>query len=141
MLVMNGNKPAVGYSYEHQFSFSQEAVKLFAQVTGDNNPVHLDSDYAATTAFKKPIMHGFLSGSIFSKVFGTIYPGEGTIYLKQEMVFKRPMFVDINYTAKFHVAAIDIQKATLEMECKVVDADEKICIEGKAVLMNKRIFE
>ena len=138
---MNGNKPAVGYSYEHRFSFSQEAVKLFAQVTGDNNPVHLDSDYAATTAFKKPIMHGFLSGSIFSKVFGTIYPGEGTIYLRQEMVFKRPMFVENNYTAKFHVAAIDIQKATLEMECKVVDADEKICIEGKAVLMNKRIFE
>ena len=80
---MNKSKPAVGLSYEHEFSFSQDSVKRFAEVTGDNNPIHLDSVYAATTPFKKPIMHGFLSGSIFSKVFGTIYPGEGTIYLKQ----------------------------------------------------------
>lgn len=138
---MNESKLAVGFSYEHEFSFSQDAVKRFAEVTGDNNPIHLDAGYAATTPFKKPIMHGFLSGSIFSKVFGTIYPGEGTIYLKQEMLFKRPMFVEIVYTAKFNVTAIDTQKATLEIECKVLDFDGKICIEGKAVLMNKRIFE
>jgi acyl dehydratase len=138
---MNESKPAVGFSYEHEFSFSQDSVQRFAEVTGDNNPIHLDGTYAATTPFKKPIMHGFLSGSIFSKVFGTIYPGEGTIYLKQEMIFKRPMFVDVAYIAKFNITAIDIQKTTLEIECKVVDASGKVCIEGKAVLMNKRVFE
>ena len=138
---MNYTKPTIGYAYEYEFSFSQEAVRLFAQVTGDNNPIHLDSDYATATPFKRPIMHGFLSGSVFSKVFGTIYPGEGTIYLKQEMIFKRPMFVDINYVAKFLIVALDPQKFKLEIECKVVDADGKVCIDGKADLMNKRIFE
>ncbi|MEK6780491.1 MAG: MaoC family dehydratase [Bacteroidota bacterium] len=138
---MNKSKPSVGYSYEHEFSFSQNSVNRFAEVTGDNNPIHLDEQYAASTPFKKPIMHGFLSGTIFSKVFGTIYPGEGTIYLKQEMIFKRPMFVNITYTAKFNVTAIDAHKNTLEIDCKVVDADEKVCIDGKATLMNKRIFE
>ena len=138
---MNESKPIVGFSYEHEFRFSQDSVKRFAEVTGDNNPIHLDNEYAASTPFKKPIMHGFLSGTIFSKVFGTIYPGEGTIYLKQEMIFKRPMFVNITYTAKFNVTAIDAQKNTLEIDCKVVDADEKVCIDGKATLLNKRIFE
>ena len=51
------------------------------------------------------------------------------------------MFADMIYTAKFNVIAIDILKATLEIECKVVDADGKVCIEGKAALMNKKIFE
>jgi len=138
---VNQSKPTIEFSYEHEFCFSQDSVKRFAEVTGDNNPIHLDKDYAATTAFKKPIMHGFLSGSIFSKVFGTIYPGEGTIYLKQEMIFKRPMFVDVTYTAKFTVISIDTTKSSMEIDCRVVDGDGKVCIEGKAVLMNKRIFE
>lgn len=138
---MNESKPSIGYRYEHEFSFSQNSVNRFAEVTGDTNPIHLDELYAASTPFKRPIMHGFLSGSIFSKVFGTIYPGEGTIYLKQEMIFKRPMFVETTYTAKFNVVALDAEKNTLEIECKVVSPDEKICIDGKATLMNKRIFQ
>lgn len=137
---MDVTKPFVGYSYQHEFIFSQDAVKHFAQVTGDSNPIHLDEVYAATTVFKKPIMHGFLSGSIFSKVFGTIYPGEGTIYLKQDMIFKRPMFAQVNYTAKFIIVSLDAQKCTMDIECKIVDADGKVCIEGKATLMNKRVF-
>ena len=51
------------------FSFSQKDVEAFAQITGDNNPIHLDTSYAAQTPFKKPIMHGFLGGSIFSICF------------------------------------------------------------------------
>jgi acyl dehydratase len=138
---MNESKPRIGYRYEHEFSFSQNSVNRFAEVTGDTNPIHLDEQYAASTPFKKPIMHGFLSGSIFSKVFGTIYPGEGTIYLKQEMIFKRPMFVESTYKAKFNVVAIDAEKKTVEIECQIVGPDEKICMDGKATLMNKRIFQ
>jgi len=62
--------------YRLTFSYSQEQVNKFAEVTGDNNPLHLDEEYAATTMFKRPIMHGFLGGSVFSKIFGTLFPGE-----------------------------------------------------------------
>ena len=80
-----------GDTYSHEFQFSQEEVNQFAQVTGDKNPVHTDAAYAATTMFKKPIMHGMLSASLFSKVFGTLFPGEGTIYLKQS---SSPLYAD-----------------------------------------------
>ena len=58
--------------FRHTFSFTQEDVIKFAEVTGDKNPLHLDADYAAKTPFSQPIMHGFLAGSVFSKIFGII---------------------------------------------------------------------
>jgi len=73
--------------YTHEFQFSQKEVEQFAEVTGDKKHVHLNAEYASTTMFKKPIMHGMLSASLFSKVFGTLFPGEGTIYLKQSLNF------------------------------------------------------
>jgi acyl dehydratase len=76
-----------GETYSHEFKFTQNEVNQFAEVTGDKNPVHTDAEYAAKTMFKRPIMHGMLSASLFSKVFGTLFPGEGTIYLKQSSIY------------------------------------------------------
>ena len=132
--------PHVGYEFDYPFQFAQSDVKKFAEITGDHNPVHLDEVYAAQTVFKKPIMHGFLSGSVFSKVFGTVYPGEGTIYLEQQMIFKRPMFVDTTYTANFTVIATDSEKGTIGIACKISDDSGKVCLEGQARLMNKSVF-
>ena len=73
----------IGKKWEHSFLFTQEDVDTFAQVTGDTNPIHLDEEYASKSIFKKRVVHGALSNSIFSKVFGTITPGKGTIYLSQ----------------------------------------------------------
>src|SRR6478735_7268132 len=109
--------PFVGYEFEYGFQFTQVEVKKFADITGDFNPIHLDADYAAQTPFKKPIMHGFLSGSIFSKVFGTQYPGEGTIYMEQQMNFRRPMFVDTKYAVKFKVLECDNEKGSMLIDC------------------------
>ena len=62
----------VGDKYEYEFSYTQQDVELFARVTGDNNPIHIDAEFAKTTPFGRPIIHGFLSGAVFSKVFGFI---------------------------------------------------------------------
>jgi acyl dehydratase len=133
--------PFVGYEFEYGFQFTQAEVKRFAEVTGDFNPIHLDADYAAQTPFKKPIMHGFLSGSIFSKVFGTQYPGEGTIYMEQQMNFRRPMFVDTKYAVKFKVLECDHEKGSMLIDCRILNEEGKVCLDGNARLMNKAIFD
>jgi acyl dehydratase len=126
-----------GTTYTHEFSFTQDEVVKFAEVTGDKNPVHLDAAYAAGTMFKKPIMHGFLGGSVFSKVFGTLFPGEGTIYLKQSMAFMRPMFVDVAYEVKMTVKEVNKEKHRATVETIIADkATGDVVISGEATVMN-----
>jgi acyl dehydratase len=126
-----------GTTYTHEFRFTQKEVELFAQVTGDKNPVHLDADYAAKTMFKRPIMHGFLGGSVFSKVFGTLFPGEGTIYLKQSMAFMRPMFVDTDYEVRMNVKEVNKEKHRAVVETVIADkATGDVVINGEATVMN-----
>jgi acyl dehydratase len=126
-----------GDTYSHEFQFSQEEVNQFAQVTGDKNPVHTDAAYAATTMFKKPIMHGMLSASLFSKVFGTLFPGEGTIYLKQSLSFLRPMYVDTAYEAHFTVKEVIAEKNRAVVETVIKDkATGTLCTSGEATVMN-----
>jgi acyl dehydratase len=128
----------LGQSFEHIFSFSQEQVKGFADVSGDFNPIHLDKEYAESTPFKKPIIHGIFSASIFSKYFGTINPGEGTIYLKQSLEFLRPMFVDTEYKAVMTVSEIDSVKNKAVFACKIIDnTTGKTTISGEAHVMHK----
>jgi acyl dehydratase len=123
--------------YTHEFKFSQDEVNRFAEVTGDKNPVHLDAAYAAKTMFKRPIMHGMLSASLFSKVFGTLFPGEGTIYLKQSLSFLKPMYVDTAYEAVFTVKDITREKSRAVIETLIKDKSTGIvCTSGEATVMN-----
>ena len=127
--------------YKHQFSFSQADVILFAQVTGDNNPIHLDLDFAAKTNFKKPIIHGALASSIFSKIMGTTFPGYGSIYMKQVSEYIRPMYVDMVYEAVFTVTNINATKHTAEISTEIFDtATGKKTTIGSALIMNAEKF-
>ena len=127
----------VNQVYTHEFKFSQEEVNQFAEVTGDKNPVHTDATYAAKTMFKRSIMHGMLSASLFSKVFGTLFPGEGTIYLKQSLSFLKPMYVDVDYQAIFTVKEIIIEKNRATIETLIKDKTTGIvCTSGEAMVMN-----
>lgn len=127
----------LGQTYSHDFKFTQEEVNRFAEVTGDKNPVHLDADFAAKTVFKKPIMHGMLGASLFSKVFGVLFPGEGTIYLKQSLSFLRPMFVDVDYEAVFTVKEVNKEKHRAIIETTIKDkVTGAVCTSGDATVMN-----
>ncbi len=127
---------SVGQIYTHEFQFSQEEVNQFAQVTGDKNPVHIDAGYAATTMFRKPIMHGMLSASLFSKVLGTLFPGEGTIYLKQSLNFLKPMYVDSKYQAIFTVKELIKDKNRAVIETVIKNHEGFVCTSGEATVLN-----
>lgn len=122
--------------FEHSFSFTQDDVVAFAKVTGDNNPVHLDESYAASTMFKRPIMHGMLGATVFSKVFGTMFPGEGTIYLSQSLIFLKPMYVNDKYKAVFSVKELFLEKNRALFTTQIFNTDEKLVMSGEALVMN-----
>ena len=128
-------------SYTYTFSFTQTDVIKYSEVTGDNNPIHLSKEFAAKTIFKKPILHGLLSSSVFSKVLGTLFPGEGTIYLKQSLVFLKPMFVDTTYEAVLKVKKLYIEKHRADIETNIKEvASDNICITGEAYIMNTEVI-
>jgi acyl dehydratase len=129
-----------GDTYQHALMFQQSDVDAFAKITGDNNPIHIDAEYAAKTPFGRPIVHGFLSGAVFSKVFGTLFPGEGTIYLYQDMKFMAPVFVNQPYTAKFEVAEVNTEKHSAVIKCTLENDEGKVCIDGTAKLKNNMQF-
>ena len=83
-----------GDTYELATRFTQAQVDAFAACSLDNNPIHINPEYAAKTPFGRPIVHGFFAGAVFSRVFGTMWPGEGTIYMSQQMSFRAPVFVE-----------------------------------------------
>ncbi len=128
----------LGAVYRETFSFTQDDVNNFAQITGDKNPVHWDADYAASTVYKRPIIHGILGASVLSKALGMEFPGEGTIYLKQEMNFKRPMYVDVVYEAIMTVKEVNAERHQAVIETKIIEKETgKVNLVGDAYIMNK----
>jgi 3-hydroxybutyryl-CoA dehydratase len=115
-------------------TITEADILLFAGVSGDTNPVHIDAEAAAKTPFKERIAHGMLSASLISTVLGTRLPGPGTIYLAQTLKFRAPVRIGATVTATAEVTALDAEKkrATLKTTCTV---EGKSVIEGEAVVM------
>lgn len=131
----------VGDSYEIEFSFTQEQVNEFCKISGDFNPLHWDEVFAARTPFKKPIIHGALIASVFSRVMGMEFPGSGSVYLKQVSEFKRPLFVGQSYQAKFEVDSINEGKHTAEIKTQVYELERgKLMVDGIASIMHVELF-
>lgn len=117
--------------------FSSKNVIDFAALTGDTNPIHIDDEFAKTSIFKKRIVHGMYVGSIFSKIIGTTFPGEGSIYLYQELKFLAPIFLDKEYLVIVKAVSVLKDKNRIFLETNVYDNDFKtLCLEGKATVKN-----
>jgi acyl dehydratase len=129
-------KIEIGYVYTHEFIITQEQVLVFAELTGDTNPLHISEEYAKKSIYGQRIIPGFLGGSIFSKVFGTIFPGEGTIYLKQDMKFYKAMIPVVTYFAVFEVTAVDELKKRVTVKTSIIDGSKNNYIIGEAILQN-----
>ncbi len=134
------SKIKLGDTYTEKVRYTQANVDTFAQISGDNNPIHVNPEYASKSIFGRCIVHGFFAGAVFSKVFGTQWPGEGTIYLYQEMKFMSPVFVEQDYNAVFEVVELDEVKHRGTIKCTLQDADGKVAIAGTAKLLNAERF-
>jgi 3-hydroxybutyryl-CoA dehydratase len=109
-------------------------IVAFAGVSGDDNPVHLNQDYAATTMFKGRIAHGMLSVGYISAVIGTRLPGPGTIYLNQSLRFKAPVGIGDTVTARVTVTDVDRARKRVKLST-VCTVGDKVVIDGEAEVM------
>jgi 3-hydroxybutyryl-CoA dehydratase len=125
----------IGQSDSLTRTITSEDIELFAKASGDNNPVHLDEEFAAKSRFGKRVAHGMLSASFISALLGTKFPGSGTIYLKQSLAFLKPVFIGevITVTATVTAYRPDKHILTLATVCSN-QAGEKV-IDGEAVVM------
>src|SRR5690606_33183095 len=96
-----------GLSASFAKTISEADIYAFAGVTGDNNPVHINAEFAATTVFKERIAHGMLSAGLISTVLGTKLPGPGCIYVDQTLKFKAPVHIGDTVTATATVEEIN----------------------------------
>ncbi len=128
---------SLGQSAELVRTVGEADIEAFAAVTGDNNPIHLDADYAATTSFGQRIAHGMLSAGYISAVLGASLPGPGAVYLSQSLRFKRPVKIGDAVTARATVTEINAAKGwvTLATVCLV---NNKAVVEGEAVVLVQR---
>ncbi len=123
-----------GQSASFSKTITDADIVLFAGISGDTNPVHLDAEFAAGTMFKERIAHGRLSASLISTVLGTKLPGPGAIYLSQTLKFKAPVKIGDTVTATCTVASVDHEKRRVTIRC-VCTVGGRPVIEGEAMVM------
>jgi 3-hydroxybutyryl-CoA dehydratase len=126
-------------SYLHSFSFSQDQVRQYALLTGDNNPIHLDEYYAKNSIFKETIVHGMLTMGIISMVIGTKYPGMGTIYLNQEIKFRKPVYVNVEYKCEVELLEVFNEKHRALLATRIL-RDGELVMDGTALVINRETF-
>lgn len=127
----------VGMAGEYTREVTDGLIRAFADASGDDNPLHLDDDYAKTTMFKGRIAHGMLSASFLSTVFGTIFPGPGGIYLGQNLKFVAPVRIGDVVTARAEVTEIDRDKGRVRFACTCTVEGKNVVV-GDATIMPPR---
>lgn len=109
-------------------------IELFAEVSTDRNPVHLDDAYAQDTIFGGRIAHGMLTAGLISAVIGEQLPGHGTVYLGQTLKFMAPVRPGDTVEARVEVTGIDHAKRRVTLDCRCLVGDT-VVLKGEAVVL------
>ena len=125
----------VGQSASFQRTITQEDIHAFATLSGDVNPAHLDEEYANSSLFEGVIAHGMFGAALISALFGTRFPGPGTIYLGQELKFIKPVRIGDTLTISATVSSKNDEKTRVKMDCQVINQNGELVLKGEAKLM------
>ncbi|MEQ8966343.1 MAG: MaoC family dehydratase [Azospirillaceae bacterium] len=125
---------SVGMAASFTRTVTEADIVMFAGVSGDTNPVHINEEYAKNTFFKGRIAHGMLGAAYISTVLGTKLPGPGAVYIGQNLKFKAPIRAGDTVTARVTVAEIVAEKHRAVLTTRVTVGD-KVVIEGEATVL------
>jgi acyl dehydratase len=127
--------PKIGDSASLTKTFSDADVRAFADISGDKNPIHLDDDYAEQTRFKQRLVHGMLTSGLISAVLGMQLPGPGSVYIRQIINFRAPVYINEAITATVTVSKVRTGKPIITLETVCKNQDDIIVLDGEAVLL------
>jgi 3-hydroxybutyryl-CoA dehydratase len=122
----------IGEKEQFAKTISESDVYLYAGVTGDLNPAHINEEYAGKTFFKTRIAHGMLSAGLISAVIATKLPGPGTVYIGQNLNFKAPVRIGDTITATAEVSEIIKDKNRIRIKTTCVNQEGTLVLEGEA---------
>lgn len=126
---------AIGDSATISRLVTDREIQLFAAVSGDHNPVHLDPEFAASTQFGECIAHGMLTGAFISAAIAMELPGPGSIYLGQTLEFRAPVKLGDTLEVALEVTGKHERKPWVTIGCKVTNQDGKTVARGEASVM------
>jgi 3-hydroxybutyryl-CoA dehydratase len=128
----------VGQTAQFSKTITETDIYLFAGITGDFNPAHVDEAYAKKTFFKTRIAHGMLTASFISTVIGTMLPGPGCVYLSQEVRFLAPVKIGDTVSAVVEIAEIRPEKKRIWLKTTCTNQDGTVVVDGQAVVSPPR---
>ena len=125
----------IGQKAQFSKTISESDVYMFAGVTGDMNPAHLNAEYAKAGLFHERVAHGMLSASLISTVLGTELPGKGTIYLQQQVNFVAPVHFGDTVTATVEVIEKNVERNRVKLRTVCTNQNGQIVVDGEALAM------
>lgn len=125
---------SVGQTASQSHSVSETDLQMFAAVSGDNNPVHLDEEFAAASRFKGRIAHGMLTGALISAAIACKMPGPGSVYLGQQLSFMRPVKIGDELEVQLEVLE-KLPKNQVRIRTRVVNQQGKTVVDGEALVL------
>ncbi|WP_129630648.1 MaoC family dehydratase [Candidatus Oscillochloris fontis] len=125
----------IGQKASIRKTITEADVVLFGCVTGDMNPLHTDDITARDSRFGKRIAHGMLAAGLISAVLGMQLPGPGTIYLKQTLTFRRPIFINDTVTTTVEVKELRSDKPIATLGTTITNQDGEVVLEGESLVM------
>lgn len=125
---------SIGMTHETVHTITEKDIDLFAEVSGDRNPLHMDEEFAKQTQFGQRIAHGALTASYISGILGNDLPGPGSIFVGLNMRFRRPVYIGSEVIVRVEVTEMKERgnRVTLKVSCNV---DGKAAISGEAMVM------
>lgn len=112
-------------------SFSSDDIKIFSRISGDLNPIHCDEEFIKNSRFKKIVCHGLLVNSLFSAIFGTKLPGNGSLFKNHKIRYLKPVYCDDLITATVAVKNVDVRKKIIFFDLSAFVKKKKV-LDGEA---------
>lgn len=132
---MQYHELTVGQWAEVSRTITEADLVLYAGITGDTNPLHVNAEWSANSRFGGRIAHGLLTAGLLSTVLGTRLPGAGAVYLNQTLAFRRPVYPGDTITARAEVVELLVEKRQVRLATRISNHKGDVVLEGEALML------